>query len=192
MKRRTAGGFTLIEVLVAIALVAAAVTLSYRALTAVIGGAEHLGERIDVARDIDRLFTRIERDCLHHLPSTVRGAWMSGNNRSGRAFFGLATLRPDEQGDFRSQQVEYRHEGDTLYLITRDDPELVGDKPPRREALFKTVERFEVQFMDLTQEWIDDWEDGMAAYPLAIKVSLRTGNQDAERIFVVRLQQLKK
>jgi general secretion pathway protein J len=187
-----AAGFTLIEVLVAIALVAASVTLSYRALAAVISGSEQLGARIEVGRDLDRLFERMERDCLHHLPNPVRGAWMMGNNQKGRAFFSLTTSRSDEQGAYRSQLVEYRHEGDALYLVSRDDPELVGEKPPRRELLFQGVERFEVQFMDISHAWIADWEDGIEAYPLAIKVSLRAGNQDAERIFVVRPQRLRR
>ena len=178
-------GFTLIEVLVAIALVASAVTLSYRALSAVGEGTERLTARIDVVVDIDRLFARIERECLQRAPGKIRDARLHAQNIPDGTFFSLTSMLPTDEGSLRARRIEYRQEGRALYLITRDDPALKPDSPAQRDLLFDAVDLFALRFLDSNQTWQTTWDDTQEAYPRAVEVRLKVRGEEGLRVFAL-------
>ncbi len=172
MKR--ARGFTLIEVLVAIALVACAVTLSWRALAAVSDGAEQLNRRIDVASDMDRLFARIERETLHRLRDS-----MAGGVEANQVFVRFASLVPDDAGRLQRLHLEYRLEGSRLYLITRNE---MTAGALRQDSLFDEVGTFAVRFMAEDGAWASTWQQGE---PRALEVRLKLRGEEGVRVFAL-------
>jgi general secretion pathway protein J len=178
-------GFTLIEVLVAIALLAAAVTLSYRGLSAVIDNSGHLNERVDEARELDRLFANMERDLLHRLPAGVRNAALTGGNASGTVSFALLTQVADERGGWVSMMRRYEWDSarQRLELVSLPDPPPGKDTPPTREMLFEKVDAMQLRFLDNERNWRDAWAG--TPYPRAVEVSLQLGPTQARRIFRV-------
>lgn len=172
MKR--AAGFTLIEVLVAIALVACAMTLSWRALAAVSNGAEQLNRQIDVASDMDRLFARLERETLHRVRSSLGGG-VADNQR----FVSFTSLAPDEAGRLQRVNLEYRLAGSRLYLITRDE---MTAGAPRQDTLFDEVDTFAVRFMAEDGAWVSAWQQGE---PRALEVRLKLRGEEGVRMFAL-------
>lgn len=175
MKRSREHGFTLIEVLVAIALSAAAMTLSYRALSAVLSGSDVLNRRLDAARDLDRLFARIEREMLTRLPGVPYQS-VSG----GPEHLVIENLATGPDGTGRPQSSEYRLDQHTLVLTTR-----VGHFPPRREVLFDAVRGFELRFLSPSRRWQLQWSAEDLGLPRAVELRIAVGEDEVTRVFAL-------
>src|SRR5262249_48193255 len=70
MKR--ARGFTLLEVLIALAIMATLAVTAYRALSGMLDGEVQVAQERDRWRDLDLFFTRFEHDVGHMLPRAYR------------------------------------------------------------------------------------------------------------------------
>ena len=183
---RASKGFTLIEVLVAVALVAAAITLSYRGLSAVIGASETVSARLEAARDVDRLFARFERELTQRAPFEVRGATFSGGHENGEGFLSFSTIKTDDAGATRVERIDYRRTRDTLVLTTGADPSLGAVIPPRRDVLFEAVSEFSLRFMGDDLVWQDRWPaSASGALPRAVELRLEVGQERALRVFAL-------
>ena len=65
-------GFTLIEVLLALAIMATLAITGYRALSGMLEGEQRIAQERDRWRDLDQFFTRLEHDLGHALPRAYR------------------------------------------------------------------------------------------------------------------------
>lgn len=154
-----ARGLSLIEVMVALLLIATASTLSYRALASVINGTGQAGQVIDTTRDFDRLFARLEREILQRAPQ----AKIEGGDGS----LALSSL-----GEAREVRVTYR----------LDQQRLWRQSAPLDEVLFEGVARFAVRFLGEDGQWVERWAADNPA-PRAIEISLAQGGAEASRVF---------
>lgn len=176
-------GFTLLEVIVALGVLAVIGAMSFGAMTNSLQAREFLEEEQRFARNADTALTRISR----HLEL----AWLTEHTTAVNTF---QTVFIGKDGDdldevwFASlgHQRRYRdsREGDQteITLWTEDDPENDGDyvllmreaqridEKPDEDGVITPlahgVRRFELRYLDpTTGEWTDDWDTTGADQP---------------------------
>jgi general secretion pathway protein J len=189
-------GFTLLEILVALAIFAIASVIAYGGLDAVASTKSALDKEIRFWRELGLVFDRMEADFLQSVPHPLRDAQdilrvplRGGNAGSGGendGFF-VEMIRQDEN---RAQvRVRYLCEQGRLMLrvaavsfsgVTDGDDGLTIDTP-----LLQAVERCEAAFLGDTNVWLAEWPGDQAlARPRAISVRLAlTGYGSFERVF---------
>lgn len=166
MRRLTQEGFTLIEVLVALAVFGVMSMLAYSALASTFSNADLLTARMDRLQSIQRAVRFLSTDLMQVAPRPVR-------NVSGDGFD--PALRTNVSSDFlieltRSgwgnpaglhrgtlQRAAYRIEGDELvrYHWTVLDRTYVNQ--PIATVLLDGVESLEFKFLDTSGAWIQVW-----------------------------------
>ena len=176
-------GFTLIEVLVALAIFAVLSGIAYTGLVAVVGARERLDAEARRLGAMQLAVTLIERDLRQAFPRAVR-------DRFGEA-------RPSFVGE--RGQVEFTTMLPTSAAIrTRPAPARVGwgiadrhlartawpvlDRTPATQPatreLLDGVERLDLRYLDRSNQWTDAWPqpradgDTLAALPRAVEVKL--------------------
>ncbi len=176
-------GFTLIEVLIALAITALVATLSYSSLSAVLSSVEGLrasGERIS---EVNRARTIISRDLRQFVPRAIRDEfgetepplWGGEAAESSLSFTRGGWYNPNQQLRSGLQRVRYRLEDNVLWRESFVALDRVSDAEPQRARLLEDVEFFEVAFLSKqvpindedfdTDDWPDNW--GVNAAPNA-------------------------
>jgi len=195
MKRQRAG-FTLIEVLIALAILALVAVLGYRALSALTGSEAQLAEEARHWRDLDGLFARLEADMREALPREVRTgagsepAWVGDVDATGNAALRFSRAGPEfgiETGS-PGQRIGYRWRGgavEVLYWPHLDQPAAVA---PQSYALASGVAQFRVDYLDTRGGWRDRWPvTGEPAVPRAVRVAMTLdGGAIVERWLALR------
>lgn len=187
------GGFTLIELVVAVALFAIAATLAYAGLDAVIRAqtgqqeaAADLAELQTVYRllreDIEQIDDRPVRDQLGDTEaalSTGTGGLLLALTRAGR---------PNPAGLPRSdlQRVYYRLDEDGLLRGAMAHLDRTAGTPLRERLLSERVDTFELRFLDGNGQWLPTWPPlqvsaAEAGLPLVIEVTLTLDETPAVR-----------
>jgi general secretion pathway protein J len=180
MSRR--GGFTLLEVLIAIAIAAVIAVLGYRAIAALTESESRLSAESARWRVLDLFFARLEADMRLAVPRSARygdvrePGWAgqiadsSGNSavsfsRAGPEF----SLEPGSAG----QRIGYRlREGviEVLYWAGYDRPTGVA---PTAYPLLSDVSRFRLAYLARDGTWAQAWPLGADADPpRAVRVEL--------------------
>lgn len=174
-----ARGYTLVEVLVALTVLAIASALSYRALDLFRGGAARLtadgralGELVSVfARmqlDVERVVNVRLVDRQRRVVPLLRTAEdpVSGETAPG---FELVRAGADELAGAR--RVSYRLRGSTLeYGLWPDAVNPAAS--PKTYRLVDGVKAYRVRFLDTQGRWLTAWSGGAEALPRAIQVEL--------------------
>jgi general secretion pathway protein J len=182
------GGFTIIELVVAMLITAIVFTLGYGTLNQALGNRESLtanATRLQDAQfairsfvqDFSQLSARPIRDPVgsDHLPALMgtetavtltRGGWM---NPAG---IGRTTL----------QRVRYVLEEGKLYRENWSVLDPLLDPPPARRLLLDKVRSISLQYMDATGDWRKDWpstssaatvpEERLRGRPRAVQVTI--------------------
>ena len=195
---RSECGFTLLEILVALAIFALASVIAYGGLDSVASTKSALDKEIRFWRELGLVFDRMEADFLQSVPHPLRDApevllvpLRGGNVDSGSGeidgFF-VELIRQDEN---RAQvRVRYLCEQGRLTLrvgtvslsgaADLNDAEWAIDTP-----LLQTVERCETAFLGAANAWMGEWPGDQAlARPRAIRVRLGLAGQGLfERVF---------
>ena len=172
-------GFTLIEVVIALAILALVAVLGYRALASLTDSEVRLTAEAKRWRDLDALFARLEADMREALPRDVRtgagteSAWIGDVDAAGNAELRLSRAGPEfaiEAGS-AGQRIGYRmREGSVqvMYWPRFDQPASVA---ARAFALAEGVAAFHVSYLDARGGWRTRWPaQGEAAVPRAVKV----------------------
>jgi general secretion pathway protein J len=187
-------GFTLVELLVALAIFAIMSGFAYRGLTAMLDSREALERESRKWRDVTLFVGRLERDVAAALvtrdvvgTSGIRLAAVSSVLESTASPQGLALTRAgsplQENALAAPQRIGYRlREGAVERLA------YVGaDAAPREEAsavvVLKQVSALEFRFLDARGEWRTTWGlpgNAQAPTPAAIEVTLQLAS--GERI----------
>lgn len=186
--RRSDGGFTLVEVLLATALLAVVAAMVFGSLhlsTLAIDGARATAARDQMLRSTLRVMTE-------ELTASVAnpiGPWMGLNaQQEGQpadtlAFLTLGQFRGFESGqETEFVRIVYAREGDRLFRFVRRNLYGLTDDSVDRLELASNVKGFNVRYFDAQANlWTDDW-DGRArtSPPGAVLIELTLMLENAE------------
>lgn len=185
---RSDGGFTLVEVLLATALLAVVAAMVFGSLhlsTLAIDGARATAARDQMLRSTLRVITE-------ELTASVAnpiGPWMGLNaQQEGQpadtlAFLTLGQFRGFESGqETEFVRIVYAREGDRLFRFVRRNLYGLTDDSVDRLELASDVKGFNVRYFDAQANlWTDDW-DGRArtSPPGAVLIELTLTQENAE------------
>ncbi len=194
--RPYAGGFTLVEILIALAILALIAVLGYRAVASLAESEVRLTAESERWRGLDALFGRLEADMREALPREVRtgggteAAWIGNVDGRGDAELRFSRAGPEfgiEPGS-AGQRIGYRLRGgavEVLYWPHLDHPAGVV---PVAYALAEGIVRFRVAYLDTGGTWRDRWPAlGEPAVPRAVRVELTLADgETVERWLALR------
>lgn len=180
MNRRTsAAGFTLFEMLVAVALFALMAMLAYGGLERVLTAREAVEREAARWRDLEALFNRLQQDVQAALPRPVRNefgvvepAFQGERVLVGRNAANLWMVRAAADGP--PQRIGYRLRDDVLEFLQWESLDQPPRAQPRTTVLWRGVKRFDIQYMDTTG-WSALWPPNQSsrdAMPRAIEVTV--------------------
>jgi len=197
-KRR---GFTLLEVLIAIAIVALIAVLGYRALAALSDSETRLAAEATRWRTLDLFFARLEGDMRQALPRSARSGnvreapWLAfvsnsmGNAGDSAVVFSRAGPEFNIEPGSAGQRLGYRLRDGTvevLYWASYDRPQ---DAQATSYALLTDVARFRMTYLARDNTWVNNWPiAGDADLPRAVRVELTLNSGETiERWLALRL-----
>jgi general secretion pathway protein J len=201
---RSEGGFTLLEILVALAIFALVSVLAYGGLDSVASTKSALDKEIRSWRELGLIFDRMEADFLQSVPHPLRDGpelvspplrgGNIGNSGEGEGFF-IEMIRQDES---RAQvRVRYLCAQGRLTLRAGAiglsgagfDTADGGSGPPDSvdTLLLSAVERCETAFLGAANAWQGAWPGDQAlTRPRAIRIRLAPAGQGTfERVFLI-------
>jgi len=189
-------GFTLLEVLVALAILALLSVLGYRALASLTDSEVRLTAETRRWRSLDLLFTRLEADLRAALPRGARMGnvaerpWVGAADRAGNTELAFSRAGPEFTSEIGSagQRLGYRlREGavEVLYWPYLDNG---PGSTPTAYALVDGIARFRIEYLDGGGVVRDSWPiPGDAALPRAVRVELTLpGGETVERWLALR------
>ena len=189
-------GFTLIEVLLAIAIVGLISALGYRAVAALSESETKLAAEATRWRTLDLFFARLEGDLREAVPRSARlsdarePAWLGAADAMGNATLAFSRAGPEFALDPRSagQRLAYRYRSgavEILYWASYDRPR---NAEPVAYTLLDDVTRFELAYLTREGFWAEAWpRAGDADLPRAVRVRLTLASGEAiERWLALR------
>jgi general secretion pathway protein J len=195
-KRR---GFTLLEVLIAIAIVAVIALLGYRALASLSDAETRLAAEATRWRTLDLFFARLEGDMRQAVPRSARSgstreapwlAFIADPANGGDSALAFSRAGPEfafEPGS-AGQRIGYRLRNgnvEVLYWASYDRP---PDAQATSYALLSDVAHFQLTYLARNNAWVDTWPlTGDADLPRAVRVQLAlTSGETIERWLALR------
>ena len=174
-------GFTLIEVLLALAIVAIIALLGYRALSALSESETRLTAEATRWRTLDLFFARLEGDLREAVPRPARlGAsrtppWIGATDALGNGALEFSragpefTLEPGSAG----QRIAYRFDNGTVEVLYWPGYDRPREAQPTAYPLVSDVARFRLSYLASSGNWVDAWPVAREAdLPRAVKVEL--------------------
>lgn len=148
-------GFTLIEVLIALAITAFVATIAYTSLSAVIGGVESTREAATKTYELDRALMIVSRDIRQFVARPIRDEFgqiepaLSGGSlaRSMLSFTRSGWHNPRHHPRSNLQRINYLVEDDALWRESYLVLDRAGDTQPRRVKLLDDVLEMSVGFL---------------------------------------------
>jgi general secretion pathway protein J len=178
---RGSAGFTLLELLIAISILALLSVLGYRALSALTDSEVRLTQEATRWRTLDQLFTRLESDMRMAQPRAVRAiagdepAWLGGTDLQGNAdvrFSRAGTEFTLETGS-AGQRIGYRLRDRALQVVYYPYLDMAPGTSPTPYVLADGISRFRVTYLDRTGEWRETWPvRPETPLPRAVRVEL--------------------
>ena len=195
--RRSSSGFTLIEVLVAIGILAIVAVLAYRATAAMTDGEARLAQETRRWRTLDAIFVRLESDLREAVPRHARNgdaiepAWSiaPADSRGDSALvFTRAGPEFSVEPGIAGQRIGYRLDGDVLqiaYWPRLDNP---PDASPAVYALASGIAAFRILALASDGTLVDRWpRAGESDVPRGVKIELSLADGGRiERWFALR------
>lgn len=200
-RSKYASGFTLVEVLIALAITAFVATIAYSSLSTVIIGMESTRENSQRAYAVNRAWMIITRDLRQFVNRPVRdefGEPEPALQGGPAARFALSLTRsgwhnPNAQLRSNLQRVNYRIEDEALWRDSYAVLDRAADTEPASVKLLEGVEYLDLAFLASltavqsnrdsstveTRDWPDSWvvdtsEPGsVLAPPVALQITLQ-------------------
>jgi general secretion pathway protein J len=189
-------GFTLLELLVALAILALLSVLGYRALASLTDSEVRLTEETRRWRSLDLLFTRLEADLREALPRDARmgnvaeRAWLGGADRAGNAELRFSRAGPEFTLEIGSagQRLGYRLRDDAVEVLYWPYLDNGPGSTPTAHALVGGIARFRIEYLDRGGALREYWPiPGDAPLPRAVRVELTlAGGETVERWLALR------
>jgi general secretion pathway protein J len=182
-------GFTLIEVLLALAIMATLAITGYRALSGMLDSEQQVTRERQRWRDLDLFFSRFEYDLGHLLPRAYRlgavdfpGLFLQDN---ALAFVRALPGAPP-------QRIGYRHNDSRVELLYWPQLDAPDVNSPVAYAVADDVASLQLSFAGSRGEWVDRWgeagpqsDDAPLPRGARIVLILNDGTR-IERVFALR------
>jgi general secretion pathway protein J len=192
-------GFTLVEVLIALAITAFVSTIAYTSLSTVITGIERTRENSQRAYAVNRAWMIISRDLRQFVSRPVRdefGEQEPALQGGPAARYTLSLTRsgwhnPNAHPRSNLQRVNYRLEDDALWRDSYPVLDRAGDTEPASVKLLEGVEQLKLEFLGSmnqargtassldTRQWSESWiadssqPDTVLPPPAALQLTLQ-------------------
>lgn len=192
-------GFTLLEVIVAIAIFAVVSAVAYGGLNTVLNTQSQTREHAERLTGLQRALTVMEMDFEQAVARPIRDQYGDAQaamqtNVEGIVFTRAGQRNPMGQPRSAFERVGYRL-GEKGHLIRTSWSGL--DQPinpsPHESQLLSGVERFTVEFAaGQDAQWVEQWpplgvQDPMATMPLAVRITLELPDYGGEIIRILRV-----
>lgn len=193
IRRRLLGGFTLLELLIAIAIFALVGLASYRMLESVLRSDEATRAQERELRELTRALTSFERDLAQVVARSIRDGFgdrrpaLQGESRSLEGGVGLELTR----GGWRNPlglprstlvRVRWRLDDQVLARTYWSVLDQAIDSESRTQRVLDGVSNFELRYLDQNDEWQQDWppatgqeferEEALELLPRAVELRL--------------------
>jgi general secretion pathway protein J len=189
-------GFTLLEILIAIAIVALLALMGYRALSALSESESRLSAEATKWRTLDLFFARLEADLREAVPRPARSgaasepAWLAAVDAAGNGALAFSRAGPDFAIDPGSvgQRLGYRLRNGSIEVLYWPGYDRPRDAEPTAYVLLSDVTQFRLSYLTATGIWVDNWPiGGDADLPRATRVivTLASG-EEIERWLALR------
>jgi general secretion pathway protein J len=196
-----AAGFTLVELLVALAIFAILSGFAYRGLTALLDSREALRHESRKWRDVSLFVGRVERDLGAVLVRTSKGpsgtalAPVASTLETPSAGDGLALTRagsPLQENPLAApQRIAYRLRGDRVERLTWAGVDAAPRDEPSAVTVLAPVRALSFRFMDpRSGDWRPTWPGGSELLPAAVEVTveLASGERLVRLVDLPRMQ----
>lgn len=161
-------GFTLVELLVALAIFVVMAATAYRGLSTMLDARQRIDRENQKWRSVALFYARLENDLEAALDRPVRGTAdlalpaLAGNALAvGADDAQLAFTRsgyPDQTGMLSAaQRVGYRLRGETLELLTWTALDQAPRSRPQTSPALKGVKQFDLRYLDSNGIWHTQW-----------------------------------
>jgi len=182
MRARDAQGFTLLELLVAIAIFAIAAQLGYGGLRHILDGRAALAPRYEETARLRHAVTLLERDFSAARPRAVRDAlgepapaFVAGGGETLALFSRADAARPTLLDAVGLYRVAYRLEQGELLRDTWPVLDAVQGTRPVSRPVLAGVARFSLRCLTTDDTWTTVWpatSNDLAALPRAVEIEL--------------------
>lgn len=179
-------GFTLLELLVALAVFALLAAMAYGGLDQVVTVRAHTTDMLERLGRVQTAFTYIGADCEQLAPREIRDRFgdlrpaIVANPRNAYPLeltrFGWAN--PLARPRSSMQRVAYEVEDHKLYRLFWHELDRAPQSQPLKSAILDQVNGLDVRFLDVQRQWHSQWPPvnatsaQSAGLPLAIQVTL--------------------
>lgn len=200
MISRPSHGFTLIEMLTALLIMALLAVAGYRGLNAVLQSRTAVAQETRKWQQLMFLFSQMEQDVAQALRRPVRDGsghvqpeWLGLGTTAGPDDAQLAFTRAGtaDEGEARQapQRVGYRLDRDTIQLLRWPALDQPREPKVRRYPLLSGVREFNLRYLTGTGNWLTAWPptgqvDGLPA-ALEVGITLESG-EAVTRIFALQ------
>jgi len=191
-------GFTLIEVLVAMAILAVVIMATHQILDSTTKVKEASDEKIAELNGLQTAFRLMDQDFSQMTQRTVRneagdaqeqyllaGRYILESQYDGIAFVRDGWVNPiNLLPRSELQAVGYRVLNDNLERVYRVYVDQLDNMEPRVQVVLKGIEELKFEFLDANNEWQEQWQ--IKALPKAVAVTLQQIEAEPiRRVFLV-------
>jgi general secretion pathway protein J len=187
--RRRSAGFTLLELLVSLAIFALLATMAYMALNTVLNARKEVDKRAARLAELQTAFMVMERDIEEAVARPVRddlGDEQAALKGGGVGVTVLSLTRTgwrNPLGEARSdlQRVDYSFNNQQLLRESWSTLDRAPGNEPYKEVLINGVSAVDFRFLGQDRQWVGYWPpdsnngnqgQGSVLMPLAIEVSV--------------------
>ncbi|MDH5425761.1 MAG: type II secretion system minor pseudopilin GspJ [Gammaproteobacteria bacterium] len=184
--QNNSAGFTLLELLIAMAIFSLISVMSFSGLSSVLNNKEGIDRELQLLSDIQRTMLNLSRDIEQTINRPVNDglggtiAALTGGNNIDSTLFELSRTgwrNPAEQHRSQLQRVAYSFEDHQLIRLYWYHIDRTQTAEPVRRVLLNDVNDIKVRYLD--QDWSDSWPNTLtdpatvaSALPRAIEITL--------------------